>query len=234
MFPHLDYWACKLNDVVLNYSEHIARARQRFWNKSISNKEYYYPIPITINPHIDEMCEKNCICFLGQVRTDSGLELLVPLLPSLNERHGIRLKIVGPETSHLEKIRQLVSAVDADRHVEYVSYIKNDEISRVLADCFCGTNLMTSKNSYSSYTIPGKLIHYLQMLMPLVVTEGVGPFKAVVIEKGLGFVTAPVPEKIEEAILGLFTNQKCYQKRIRRYIENRTTTKISDYFGIKK
>jgi len=85
-FPILDYLACKLNDVVVNHTEQIAESRYKYWGKKIAKKEKLYQYKMQIradNSHGDT--EKKAICFIGNMREDSGLDIAIKCLTDIRK-----------------------------------------------------------------------------------------------------------------------------------------------------
>lgn len=230
VFPIFDYLGCVLSDLVLNSSEKISESRQAYWGKKVEKQKIDYPIYMKIHDDINKR-ERNRICFLGSVRNDSGLELVIPLLRSLREKYGIKLVVIGWESPYLEKIKKMIVDNNVQEYVEFHGYLDYERLYEVLDGCFCGLNLLTTTDSYSIYGIPGKLVDYLQMLMPVIVTDGVGPFAKVVQEKELGFIIKST-EELVKAIEELYSNNVHYQKNIQNYILSRSHIKISDYIGL--
>jgi len=227
VFPIFDYLGCILSDLVLNSSEKISESRQAYWGKRVEKHRIDYPLYFKIHDDINKR-ERNRICFLGLVRNDSGLELVIPLLYNLWEKYGIKLVIIGWPSPHLKKIKELIVANNVQEYVEFYSYLDYARLKEILDGCFCGLNLLTTTDSYSIYGIQGKLVDYLQMLIPIIVTDGVGPFAKVVQEKQIGFVIKST-EELAKAIEELYNNNLHYQNNIRNYILSRSPKKISDY-----
>lgn len=230
VFPIFDYLGCVLSDLVLNSSEKISESRTAYWGKEVDKHRIDYPVYMKIHADINKR-ERNRVCFLGLVRNDSGLEFVIPLLCSLWEKHGIKLVVVGWESPHLEKIKKMMVNYNAQECVEFHGYLDYGKLHELLDGCFCGLNLLTTTDSYSTYGIPGKLVDYLQMLMPVIVTDGVGPFAEVVREKELGFVIEST-EELSEAVEELYCNNAIYQKNIQDYILSRSAQKMSDYIKV--
>lgn len=234
LFRGADYVAATLNDMVMSITREISEARDRFWGRKVAKRVVVtFPPPLMFNKRgNNNTCLK--ICFIGQVRGDSGLELLLPLLPRLNQKHGIILKIVGPKTAHREEIERQIETLGVSRFVELHGWVETEKMGAVAEDCFCGINLLTNKNSHSSYTTPGKLFHYLQNMLPLLITEGNGPFTEYVRSNGLGVVTEPVSDQIAGAIELLFTHQAGYRENIRSYAIAYPGKTLSNYIEIAK
>lgn len=220
-FPILDYLACKLNDLVLNHTEKISKARYKFWGKKIAKKEKLYSYKMQIkasNTHTDK--EKKAICFIGNMREDSGLDIAIKSLVEMRKKHDFIIKIIGPKRQHYEYVKKLSSKYDVEQYVEFPGFVDTDKLAEILSDCSCGINLVTNINSYSSYTIPGKLIHYLQYLLPVIVTEGIGPLTSIIRDNKLGVVIEPSQDAFIDAVFKIYDEQKQYRENIVRYINS--------------
>lgn len=229
----LDYISASFSDLVLSPTKEIGEARDRFWGKKVAKRVCStFPPPLLINGQVGKKAGSN-ICFLGQVRSDSGLELLLPLLPVLNQKYGIKLKIAGPIISYRTEIERQIKSLRVEQFVELYGWVDTKDVGTLMADCFCGVNLITSKDGYSSYTTPGKLFHYLQSLLPVLVTEGNGPFTQFVRQDNLGLVIEPEKDQIIGAIGDLFERQTEFRENIKQYIDKYSfAKKVKDYIEI--
>lgn len=227
----MDFLAASLNNIVIHNSKEIYLARNRYWGKKVAKNEVtQFPPPIVINPHATDG-KRFCICFLGQVLENSGLELILPCLRELNQKYGIKLKIAGPETPFRTLIEKEIKKSGLSDIVELYSFIDMENIHTLLNTCFCGLNLIRSENSHSIYTIPGKLIQYLQVLTPLLISEHNGNFSQVTHEYNLGLVVKPEVKDVAAAIINLFENQKEFRENIKFHVANQSTNTVSDYIS---
>ena len=166
IFTICDYLACKFNDVVLNHTAQIAEARHKFWGRKIAKKEKTYLYKLRIKAKRIDIEKKNKnICFLGNIRKDSGLEVVIKALSKIRKFQDISLKIVGPNSYHSQDIRQLSIQYNVNQYVKILGFVETDQFAEILSDCFCGINLLTSEDSYSSYTIPGKMMNIYKNLL---------------------------------------------------------------------
>lgn len=227
-----DYIATAFSDLVLSLTDEIVQARDRFWGKKVAKRVCSsFPPPLTLREHASNKMALN-ICFIGQVRSDSGLDLLLPLLPGLHQKYGIKLKMAGPRISYREEIERQIETLGLKPCVELYGWVETRDMEKVMGDCFCGINLITSKTSYSSYTIPGKLFHYLQNMLPVIITEGNGPFTDFVRKDKLGLVIEPDPNQIAGAIENLFKQQESFRENIRKCAGKKPSKEIKDYIDI--
>ena len=227
----MDYIAASLNSVVIHNSRKIYLARNSYWGrKVIENEVIQFPPPININPNATDE-KRFCIGFIGQVLENSGLELILPHLRTLNQKYGIQLKIAGPNTPFRGFIEQEIKRHDLGNIVELNGFIDLEEMYTFLNICFCGINLIKSEDSHSTYTIPGKLIQYLQGLTPILVTKHNGDFVQVTQENNLGLVIKPESQYIVPAIENLFKNQKEFRKNINCYASKQSIETVSEYIS---
>lgn len=234
VFPRLDAWACRLNDEVLNYTPQIQEARFKFWSRKIphSEKTYLYKPRVDVARDFIDKKEKK-IFFLGNLRHDSGLDVVLSALKELNNRYGCGLTIVGTLGQGFDSFRRLACDQGVSELVEFKGFVETEELNILTEECFCSINLLTSQSSYSSYTVPGKFYHYLQHLLPVITTRGAGPFAQTVIQHGLGRVIDPQPQAFIDAAEDIFNHQKEYKLNILDYIDKIPKMDIHDLLGLK-
>jgi len=129
----------------------------------------------------------------------------------------VALKFIGPSGGY-ERIRRMAGDFRIEEHVELLGFVERDRLPQAVSDCFCGVNLLTSPDSYSSYTIPGKLVHYLQFLLPVITTPGAGVMAGVISDNRLGLVIEPRGEEFVGAALKLHLMQDEFRENISGYI----------------
>jgi len=223
LFPFLDYFGWRLSDVVLYGDERLAQARYRFWGRNIAKrKKMFSPIcfpglSLKIN---NSDRARNAICFLGDMRLDSGLDIAIKALFDIRKQEGIVLKIIGPQRQNYEYFKKLTTECRLEAYVEFFGFIEAGKLREILDDCFCGINILTSLNSYSNYAIPGKQIHYLQFLLPIIATEDAGILVPVIKEKALGIIIEPTQVAFKNSIIKVYKDQVEYRKNIINFINN--------------
>jgi len=231
IFPAMDYFACRLCDSVLDHSPKITQARLAFWKRAVPRHvdlyEYRPRLTVTdVNRCLN--ARAHAMAFVGQIRPDSGLDFVLDALRGLWERQNIRLTVIGPATHEQARFRVAVRAMGLERAVTFAGFLDARDVPGALAECFCGINLLTSSASYSSFTMPGKVMHYIQNLLPLIVSPGIGGFADVVSERGIGRVIEPGAEAFMEAAEDIFNNQRHYRHRILDYIASIQGTRIAE------
>ena len=218
-FHWMDYLAVSLNDLVINISPEVEKLRTKYWGKDVVRQGIVtFPIPLQINSN-EGNSQRKYICFLGVVREDSGLDNLLLALPTLNAKHGIKLKLFGPENPDRNSFQKRVREKGLEHLVEPFGWIDMETEHNLLRDCFCGINLISSENNHSSFTTPGKLIHYMQNLIPPIITrQSASPSFIDLLEKRhLGIVTKLNTRNIESAIENALKNQLFFRKNLNEY-----------------
>lgn len=236
LFPYIDYLACKLNDVVLNRPDQVAEMRNNYWGKKIAKKEeWYFPqsrVRATVK-HTDGM--KKNICFIGEMRIDSGLDIAIRSLDKIRKHYDITFKIIGSKRLYYDYFLDLSKQHKVDRYVHFLGFVERKDFNEVLSDCFCGINILKSMNSYSSHVIPSKIIHYLQYLLPVIVSEGANRSILLdIIKNELGVIIKPYENEFIDAILKVYFEQTRYRENIISYLESfpKTSLNIKEYVEI--
>jgi len=231
IFPAADYLACRLCDSVLDHSYKITQARLEFWKYPVPRQvglyEYRPRVKVAdtdrlLSAHVRTMA------FVGQIRPDSGLNIVLDALRRLWKHHNIRLTVVGPATHEYARFREAVRTMGLEEAVTFAGFLDIHDLPEVLSGCFCGINLLTSASSYSSFTMPGKMMHYIQNLLPMIVSPGIGAFAEVVAERKIGRVIDPGCEAFESAVEDIFGNQEDYRRRILDYVGSIRGTQIAE------
>lgn len=219
VFPCFDYLCCKLSYATIDYSKNISKLREKYWNKDITNKNFEYQFKL-YDESIKNDKEKNNLCFIGLIREDCGLDIVIRNLRKIRERlnKDIKIKIIGAKTHGYEYFKKLVNHNDLDDSVIFLGFQKRENFPHLVSDCFCGINLVVSPNSYTSATIPGKFFDYIQFNVPILATEHIGIAKELLKRNELGICTELKDNKIIENIIKLYREQKKYQENIRNYI----------------
>jgi glycosyltransferase involved in cell wall biosynthesis len=228
LWPVMDYFACRLNDNVLNLTDEIGKARIQYWGTKVTKRESTHSRLICLK-NSDVQTGRNKIGFLGRVLSDSGLELVILTLKRKAPEKKIILKIIGPVTPHSKRLKQFIKEHEADDLVEICDFVEAGKLQDCLSDCFCGVNLISVHGGHTAYTIPGKMIEYLQNFMPVLVTNFIGNFYKIIEDNQLGLVINPTEEEIFKAIEHLYKQQQQYIDHINKFVGKYSVGKIEDY-----
>ncbi|MBL8992929.1 MAG: glycosyltransferase [Spirochaetia bacterium] len=230
-FPWFDRLACAGSDRVLQITKRSKNAREKYWGKKIVRDEEYFFAPI--KAHFKKMLpalRRNRILFLGAVRADSGLELLLPILKELHRRHGIRLKLAGPIDTWTDTLARQIKQLGLQQAVQITGSFDRINLLSLTSDCFCGLNLSTDRRNFSRYTLPAKSLDYLQYGLPIVTNTHIGEMAEWVRRKKLGAVISLQSEALGKTLRLLFKNQKTYRRNISDFLEKYEGTDFGKFF----
>ena len=231
LFVYMDYIATTTCDLEDSYSKLANEARERYWGRQLSRIIHHrHPPPIAVYPNAIPDTRTN-ICFLGQVREDSGLDLILPLLPELHRDIGAKLKIIGPSSIERTRTEETIKDLGLEIFVELYDFLPLSELEEVMKDCFCGINLIKDEESFACLGASGKFIQYLQMKMPILATKNNG-IVDVIEENSLGIIIEPEASVILSSIRKLYKDQKNYTTNIIKYAEKNPGLSIKDYLEI--
>lgn len=234
LFPYIDYLACRFNDIVVDREGgKITESRNKYWGKIILTTEQQFiqrPRIKTTDIGIDK--KRTNICFIGEIREDSGLDIAIKSLSRIRMHLDANLIVIGSKRLRYENFVKLAQSQGVNRYVKFLGFVERRDFGKVLADCFCGINIINIMNSYSSQSIPSKIMYYFQYLLPVIVTEGVYSLVVSVIqEHRLGLVIRPHEEEFIEAILKIYSEQEQYRSNIRNYMENFPEISILEFLS---
>lgn len=227
VFPMMDYLAYVLNDLTLNISEDIQKARKEYWSKKDLNKQAIFRCRLVIKGNKTQK-KRNKILFIGNLREDSGFDIVLNSLKQIKNK-GIIFKLIGGGGYYLGNFKDKVLQMSLNDRIELIGFTKRSDFGVVSSDCFCGINLLTSKGSYSSKTMPAKIFDYVQYLIPIIVTENLGSITEIVRKYELGCVVDSSENSFITAINKIYKNVDSYQNNIINFIKNYPGENITKY-----
>jgi glycosyltransferase involved in cell wall biosynthesis len=219
-FPRMDAWACRLNTAVVNNTVRIGEVRSKFWGRRLPKNETTYVYQPRLMGTIDVDAERFDITFIGTLRIDSGLEILLRALARpMSAAAAPRLIVCGKKSQDFERLEGLVRELGLEQRVDFKGYVPMEALADMTRSSCCGVNLLVAEGTFTTLTIPGKLMTYVQLLLPPIVSCHVGYFADVVAEHELGLVIEPTVEAFAEALARIQRDQRLYRRNILRYIE---------------
>ena len=234
LFVFMDYIATTTCDIEDSYSKLANEARELHWGRKLSRITHHrHPPPVDLYPNAIPDTRSN-ICFLGQVREGSCLDLILPFLPELNRDIGAKLIIIGPRsTVERTRIEKEVRNRGLENFVEFYGFLPLNQLEKVMVGCFCGINLIKDQESFTCLASPGKFAQYLQMKMPILASKNNGIVN-VIEENNLGIIIEPKASLILSSIRKLYKDQQNYITNIIKYAEKNRYLSINDYLEIIK
>lgn len=232
-YPIVDYIACKMSDLVFSAGEKLLEERIKKYGVGVIKKEFVYSplaFPGTSVQAANTREKNKAICFIGDLRLDSGLDIAIQSLKELRKLRNIIIKIIGHKTVNYEYFKNMVIKYDVENYVSFLGHVDHSGLKDALSDCFCGINILTNIKSFSSYVIPGKQIYYLQFLLPIVTTRGGGILTPDIERKKLGAIIEPTPNDFCSTIPVIYDNQATYRKNILDYLSSIKHIELEDVF----
>jgi glycosyltransferase involved in cell wall biosynthesis len=230
-FPLFDYMACKLNDITLNLTELQSSARYKFWGRKIARREMLFMHHLEIKNKSEHLNNpKNKIVFIGEVRSDSGLGLVIKSLGMIRKRADFSLKIIGPANALHKDLKAIAKRYDVESYVEFLGFVERINYEKALSDCLLGVNLITQKDTFTEKSIPSKIFDYLQYLLPVIATVNIGGLTSVVSENRLGSIIKPTEVEFTEAVIKIYEERGQFVNNIIRFIHARPYTNLKDLF----
>jgi glycosyltransferase involved in cell wall biosynthesis len=162
----------------------------------------------------------NEICLLGTLRRNFGIEILFELLPKLNREHGIRLRIIGPETDLYRSYKKKSESDGIASLIEWRGFVSSEDLPGELENCFCGYDMQENAVNNSKFVIAGRIVHYLQNLLVPVVSEHSGAIVPFLRTRGMGVVCSPEKDEIEKAILEAKTSSARYLDSVEEFLDS--------------
>jgi glycosyltransferase involved in cell wall biosynthesis len=228
-FPLFDYIACKLSDITLSLTEFQRDARYSFWGKRIAKREILFMHHLEIkNKFVDSDNRKAKVVFIGEVRNDSGLELVIKSLNTIRKKANFSIKIIGLANSLHGDLNDLAKQCNVEKYIEFLGFIERVNYEKALSDCLFGVNLITQRNTFTEKSISSKVLDYFQYLLPVIATENIGSLANVVRDNGLGFIIASTEADFINAAIKIYEGQQQFVRNIINFINSRPYTNIKD------
>ena len=233
-FYYPDYLAVSWSDLVIDVSPEVKKLRTQYWRKDVIKRGIItFPVPMQINGSTNDSHRKH-ICFLGKIREASGLNILLSTLPKLNEKYGVKFKLFGPENHTRDAFQKKVKEQGLESLIDFHGWINMETEQALIRDCFCGVNLLnSSEDNHSIFVTPGKVMHYMQNLIPPLITENsaLPLFINLLKKNNWGITTELNPEKIKSAIEHLFQNQQFFRENLKKYAADYPYMSIVETIG---
>jgi len=230
LFPRLDWLACKLNDLTLDRPSHITQARNAYWKRNIpTTKIKFFQQPRLKVVNRTAQVKSRNICFIGEMREDSGLDIAIKALPAIRRNLDIRLKVLGNKRLNYQNFKKLAQDCGVAPFVSFLGFVDRSNFEATLSDCFCGISLLKTLDSYSSYGLPSKIMYYFLYQLPVITTQGLAADDALTIKNNnLGLIINPTVEDFVQAAVKVYAQQDIYPESIKKYIVSFPKTGIID------
>jgi len=215
IYHKIDKFCAEHSDYVWNLSERMIVARKKYGVK-MTNNQMVVPVGVRLEriKRLDiGQINRNHLVYMGHLRKNQGLQLLIDSLPVVIAKNpNIKLIIIG--TGELEQyLKNKVRELNLMVHVEFKGYIENHkDVEDILSTCGVGLSLYEPhQDSFTWYTDPGKPKQYLACGLPVIITKV--PWIAEKIERmPMGIAINYDQEELVKAITKLMTDNEFYKK----------------------
>lgn len=177
LYRALDRWCCRHADVVWNVSPRIAEAREKAGYPKV---EVAPQIAVPLGNNFEsvprrplEDIDRHCIAYMGHVRENQGIDLLIRVFPEVLIRvPEARLLIIG-DGPLLLPYRDLVNTLGLTERVRFTGYVPDhSEVERLLCGCAVGVAAYSPcPENFTFFADPGKPKVYLAAGLPVVITR---------------------------------------------------------------
>jgi glycosyltransferase involved in cell wall biosynthesis len=214
LYHYFDRQCLKKCKIVWNVSEKIASAREEFDKLSISKTVPQIVVPLGIwydrIPRIPyTKREKATIVFMGHIRENQGLDIVIKSLQYITKKiRNIKLVVIG--TGPLENnMKKMVQKLKLGNQVTFMEYIEDHTLlESILAKSTIGVAIYKpTPENFTYYADPGKVKNYLGAGLPVFITD-VPAIAKVIVKKKCAVMCEYDEHDIAEKITKLLSNQK--------------------------
>ena len=157
--------------------------------------------------------DPEALVFMGHLKENSGVDLVVRSLPSLIERFpNVSLTVAGTGPAEGE-LKKLAGDLGLNERVKFTGFIEShEELEKIICSCAVGLALYNPKKDVFSYNAdPGKPKVYLGCGLPVIITDV--PMVAKEIEaRGAGKIAAYDTDSLSFALTEILADYKKYRE----------------------
>lgn len=154
--------------------------------------------------------DRHKMVFIGNLSFEKGVQLVIECMPTLKKIDPkISFVIIG--TGPYEKtLKALVQQLKLE-NVIFAGHIRSQtHVFKILQRCGIGVApYVPLKSTYSHYAFPGKVVEYMSLGLPVIITN-VPQFSSQVQENNAGIVISYTQESFIEATLRLLLDEKFF------------------------
>ncbi len=177
LYHWIDRFCCYRCDAIWNISERIIQAREK---RGVLNHRIKKQL---IVPHgcpfseirrlpIEAVKSPHTLVYMGQLRKEQGVELIVEALPAI-KKHVPNVKVIFIGLGELEKIlKQRANDLMVADAVNFMGYLKDDDMYTIMCRCALGlAPYPYYKDGVKLFCDPGKIKIYMACGLPVITTD---------------------------------------------------------------
>jgi hypothetical protein len=108
-------------------------------------------------------------------------------------------------------------------------HVPREQMKEEFKDCFCGINLLTSKDSWTAYTTPSKIFDYIRFGLPPIVSTNCG-FMAKLIEYYKLGLVIDIEDNLEKSLWRVYNKQDYYRENITRFLNSVAEPRLKEVY----
>lgn len=221
-FSIVDLFICNRADKIMNIASEVEQQRNKFWSRKIPRQTLLKTDSFFVDRRVgyQPLSRQNEILFLGKVRQDSALDLVLSCLESESRLDKFALTLIGPSTPARDHLLKNFAELQSSGRLKIVGFLKRNEFSQHLSKFDCGLNLFSSAENYSEHTIQAKIIDYINHGLPVLTSPNThAPTKEILISNGLGKVVSAEREELVDALIKTIEEREIYEKNFSSFFD---------------
>ena len=215
VYHFLDGFCCRHADVVWNLAQRIAEARE---GAGLPRVQCAPQLTVPLGNNFDsvprlgvENIDRNRVAYMGHVRENQGLELLIQTFPQILEKiPAANLLVIGdgPLLSSCQEQAMRLGLLDKIRFTGFVE--DHGEVERLLCSCAVGVAAYKPcPENFTFFTDPGKPKAYMAAGLPVVITR-VPQVAEEIHKRGAGFAIDYDVEQLRDSVCRLLKEDQLY------------------------
>lgn len=183
---------------VLVANEHTKKIVNQVYNVSVDNISIL-PNGVDLSMFYTTKKDPYKIVFSGAMYYHRGLDILLEAAPKIIKKiPNVKIVLIG-SGNELEKLKEISKKKNLNANVEFVGWIKRDDIPQNISDASIGLGPLRTTD-VTEGALPIKVLEYMASSLPIIAQEGTLPDDVLVNEKN-GFFVNGVDELSEKIIL---------------------------------
>lgn len=218
----------KNSDEMWDLSPRMAEAREHYLH--IKASDYKKIRVVQYGMWVDRIkkysyteCEKSTLVFMGHLKENQGVQLVLKALPKIIKKNpNFRFKVIGTGP-YLEELKKMAKQLKVDTHCDFKGKIADHrEVEAEIAkSCLAIAPYMKKLDKWTYYADPGKVKTYLACGVPVLLTDLPWNTREIVVNK-CGFVITEditqMSDKIIEMMKPEINNE--YRRNAVKYARN--------------
>lgn len=217
IYHWVDFYCVKNADQTWNLSTGVGKARLK---DGLPKKYLPKQIVVPIGCHIsisknktDRDAINKRIVFLGALKKEQGVELLIECMPQIIKKVSrVKLIIIG-SGEQAKFLKNKAKKLKIEGFIEFKGFVRDGKkVDKILTNCHLGVApYILAKDSFKQFGDLGKIKIYLGAGLPIVMTN-ISHITKVIKEKRVGVITKDTKEDIAKSITRILTDNNLLEE----------------------